>query len=259
MSRPTAFTLIELLVVISIIAILAGMLLPAISLVKTAARTASCATSMRQLTLALIGYAGDNDGQLPPSRFQGCAPVDLGFPANSTVTWYHPSFAGSYFDSSRTVTGDAIPGSAPYPAPLRCPEDRVRGSGASLATGVSYGAMIWQMRYADNAAAVPGLWSLIRSMGTYRRTSSVVLLGESQETRFFPTSLALGWPNCPMYANTTTTFWGMHPSPNSPFARHRSGANFSFLDGHIAWTKDFTAETTSGNFLHGRSTVPGDY
>jgi prepilin-type N-terminal cleavage/methylation domain-containing protein/prepilin-type processing-associated H-X9-DG protein len=56
------FTLIELLVVVSIIAVLASMLLPAIKLVREAANQTSCASNLRQLALASFAYANDNDG-----------------------------------------------------------------------------------------------------------------------------------------------------------------------------------------------------
>ncbi len=64
-SPRQGFTLIELLVVISIIAILAGMLLPAISLVRESARKANCGSNQRQIVMAMITYGSDNDGVWP--------------------------------------------------------------------------------------------------------------------------------------------------------------------------------------------------
>lgn len=69
MLKKMLFTLIELLVVIAIIAILSSLLLPALKNARAKAKEISCCSQLKQISLGIYMYTGDNNGYIPAMRY----------------------------------------------------------------------------------------------------------------------------------------------------------------------------------------------
>lgn len=211
------FTLMELLVVITIIAILAAMLLPAIQLVRQMALSTRCAANVRQMNLAAEGYSQDWDGLL--------LPVTVG-PLNA-------SFWGTLLAPYLETNASAVVVAADTRNFLRsCPlwkttvayRDSIADTTHYPNTG--YGLTIFTIGKMPPIDPVTltchdGSGNLVSGYGGYS-VPGVKVSKPTQRIRMSDSLNYMLWP-------TYTTLSTLEPD----FDRHRGRSNVLFFDGHL--------------------------
>ena len=157
--RGKSFTLIELLVVIAIIAILAAMLLPALSAARERARSANCTAKLKQVGLAAFMYADANQGYMP-CGYNGTACTWQNLNANNGKTSlgvWPPDFLinGGYFGGSTPANDTEM--FEMLEKNFHCPSDsqNYKAPGPSYAK-TSYIYLLWGRRNADGSAIISG-------------------------------------------------------------------------------------------------------
>jgi len=223
------FTLIELLVVIAIIALLAALLLPALSKAKESGRRAACVSNLHQIALAMQMYGHDQNDYLPANRYvNGDIWVDEG--------WDLTLMRAGYLKATGVTPVGFSPFATTKCPVFLCPSDTVPQP---------WGAQ--RRSYSGNR----GHWSFLCGwIGTYYKTcrfnrivnpSEFILLGEVDY---------LG-ANILTVMATASIDYGITSSAHAAAGDVYSG-NYAFADGSVRW---LTSDQAADNSKWSRSGV----
>jgi prepilin-type N-terminal cleavage/methylation domain-containing protein/prepilin-type processing-associated H-X9-DG protein len=209
---PDAFTLIELLVVIAIIAILAALLMPALSGAQARGKKIGCVNNLKQLSLSAQMYTADSDGRLAENY-----PLGKG----STNLWMLGDMKVSADATNQTLIrqGKFFP-YANHVRVYRCPADPSQSNGAPRVR--SYSMNGWMgSRYMD--------------MGAYREAFRT-FVRDSELAAAGPGRL---WLIIDEHEASIDDAWFLvtmddrQPFASFPATRHARGYTLAFADGHV--------------------------
>ena len=205
------FTLTELLIVITIILVLAALSFFGIARIRSAARGATCTSNLRQVGTAMLSYASDNSGQLPPLE-------DRTKPGDG-LKGIWPAFLadGDYLPRAFSRDGKLSCGADVWACP-DCTDPRGNGKEerAFNGFGVAEGTVMKVKKL-----SVPGSGSL--RLSEIPNPDRTWLVGDAANSA---SNLKTGW--YAIWSNPTK--W---TSSHVPAARHGDKVNVCMVDGHV--------------------------
>jgi prepilin-type processing-associated H-X9-DG protein len=230
------------LVVIAIIAILAAMLLPALSKAKDKAKTIACLSNMKQVGVAEIIYSDDNQGQIIPLYTVPTTPLAI------DLNWIVQN-ANGYFWQDRLRLGGYMKTFSAFDCPS-LQNLAIQSIGGGVATNHALGIGI-------NESEIGNFWHDTAPASPYKQTqvtSPALCIGWADAGTVTVASVRQNpdnWVPDSAYSAVLSQYWGggatFFRAPSDalwvnadalPVPRHSKRANFLFMDGHAETRKN---------------------
>lgn len=235
--KRNGFTLIELLVVIAIIAILAAILFPVFARAREKARQASCQSNLKQISMAILQYADDNDGYGPISHTSGCYEDAAKSGENAPGGMCNSGLSLGQYGAGWASYDMQTPGS-----PNKVSSWRI----SKLWQCPGNGTGTYKMLYTRGGTWHP--WSVTgkSTAGTVKDPARAALVADCwawDAMTASPPKPVYGWWWQFVVPRSPDDIRAGAPDFNSPqyqrymrdYAAHNGGNNVAYVDGHVKW------------------------